>query len=47
MVIHEQTVQRLRRHLACLLILRRTLALWTSWAFLWGIAVLVLRAGWA
>lgn len=44
MNIHDKTVQRFWWKLALLIVLKQTLTLLTLWAFLWGTAVLVLRA---
>jgi hypothetical protein len=44
MIVHEQSVSRLRRQIALALILKQSLIAVTAWAFLWGTVVLVLRA---
>jgi hypothetical protein len=44
MILQEKTIRRFRRHLAVLLLLRYFLPLATGWSFVWGIAVLALRA---
>jgi hypothetical protein len=40
----EQVVDRFYRHLTRLFVLRQSVAAVTAWAFLWGTAILVLRA---
>jgi hypothetical protein len=40
----DRTIRRFRRYLAMLLVLKYTLPLATVWGFIWGTAVLVLRA---
>ena len=44
MDLHNKAIQRFRRHLATLFVLKYTLPLATFWGFVWGTAVLVLRA---
>ncbi|HWG41371.1 MAG TPA: hypothetical protein VN688_01200 [Gemmataceae bacterium] len=44
MNLHDKAIRRFRRHLAALFILKYALPLATVWAFVWGIAVLALRA---
>jgi hypothetical protein len=39
----DREITRLRRRLACVLILRQSLALVTLWLFIWGSGILVLR----
>jgi len=41
---HEQSIRRFTRRLALLLAFKQSLAFITIWLFIWGIAVLVLRA---
>src|SRR5947209_553233 len=41
----EQLIDRFRRKLAALLVVKHAATWLTGWAFLWGTAVLVLRAG--
>jgi hypothetical protein len=44
MNLQDKAIRRFRRHLATLFVLKYALPLATVWAFLWGTAVLVLRA---
>jgi hypothetical protein len=44
MTAHEQAVRRFSRRLAGLLVFRRALGFATAWLFVWGTAVLALRA---
>jgi hypothetical protein len=44
MNVQDSAVRRFRRHLALLFFLKHLLPLATDWAFVWGIAVLILRA---
>jgi hypothetical protein len=44
MDLQDRMIRRFRRHLAARLVLKHALPLTTTWAFVWGITVLVLRA---
>jgi hypothetical protein len=44
MDLQDKSIRRFRRQLAALLVLKYALPLATAWGFLWGTAVLVLRA---
>lgn len=43
MTVYEHTIARLRRHIGVLLVVRQAALLLAAWAFVWGIAVVVLR----